>query len=111
MDAAEAKEQEEAQEISEERKERLSPFTFTKCNIQPGETIYFYTDLELTCKVVDDKYVEYKGKVYSLSALATALSGSKWGVAGPRYFKYKGEWLRLYAGKDRSGSADRLPPR
>ena len=30
MDAAEAKEQEEAQEISEERKERLSPFTFTK---------------------------------------------------------------------------------
>ena len=37
----EAKEQEEAQEISEERKERLSPFTFTKCNIQPGETIYF----------------------------------------------------------------------
>ena len=49
MDAAEAKEQEEAQEISEERKERLSPFTFTKCNIQPGETIYFYTDPELTC--------------------------------------------------------------
>ena len=93
MDAAEAKEQEETQEISEERKERLSPFTFTKCNIQPGETIYFYTDPELTCKVVDDKYAEYKGKVYSLSALATALSGSKWGVAGPRYFKYKGEWL------------------
>ena len=93
MDATEAKEQEEAQEISEERKERLSPFTFTKCNIQPGETIYFYTDPELTCTVVDDKHVEYQGKVYSLSALATALSGSKWGVAGPRYFKYKGEWL------------------
>jgi len=25
--------------------------------------------------------------------LATELSGSKWGVAGPRYFKNKGEWL------------------
>ena len=62
MDTAEAKEQEEAQEISEERKERLSPFTFTKCNIQPGETIYFYTDPELTCKVVDDKYVNIRAR-------------------------------------------------
>ena len=93
MDANEAKAEEEAQEISEERKERLSPFTFSKCNIKPGETIYFYADPELTCTVVDDKHVEYQGKTYSLSALATALSGSKWGVAGPRYFKYKGEWL------------------
>ena len=35
----------------------------------------------------------YKGKKYSLSSLATELLGAKHGVAGPRYFKYNGEWL------------------
>ena len=93
MNASEAKAQEEAQEISDERKERLSPFTFAKCNIKPGETICYYSDPELICTVVDDKHIEYQGNIYSLSALATALSGSKWTVAGPRYFKYNGEWL------------------
>ena len=29
----------------------------------------------------------------SLSTLAQLLTGSKYPVAGPRYFKYKGEWL------------------
>lgn len=93
MDAQEAKAQQEAQEISEERKERLSAFTFSKCGIAPGEIISFYSDPAITCIVLDDKYVEYQGRKYSLSALATELSGSKWSVAGPRYFKYKGEWL------------------
>ena len=35
----------------------------------------------------------YQGQLYSLSALAQLLTGSKYSVAGPRYFKYKGEWL------------------
>lgn len=93
MNTNEEQEQEVAQEISAERKERLSPFTFSKCNIQPGEVIVYYNNPNIICTVVDDKNVEYEGKKYSLSALATELSGSKWGVAGPRYFKYKGEWL------------------
>lgn len=93
MDAQEVQAQQEAQEISAERKERLSPFTFSKCGIMPGEVLTFCSDPSITCVVLDDKYVEYQGKKYSLSALATELSGSKWGVAGPRYFKYKGEWL------------------
>lgn len=93
MNSNEAQEQETAQEISAERKERLSPFTFSKCNIAPGEVLTYYCDPTITCTVVDDKIVEYNGNKYSLSALATELSGSKWGVAGPRYFKYKGEWL------------------
>ena len=46
-------------------------------------------------KVLDEKTVEYKGKPFSLSALAALILGkdSSAGVAGPRYFKYKGEWL------------------
>lgn len=93
MNDKEAKAQEAAQEISAERKERLTPFAFSKCNIAPGEIIEYCNDPTITCVVLDDKNVEFEGKRYSLSALATELTGSKWGVAGPRYFKYKGEWL------------------
>ena len=81
------------QEIDAEHKERLAPFRFSMCNIAPGEEIEYCNNPEIRCKVVDDKQVEYQGQKYSLSALAQLLTGSKWSVAGPRYFKYKGEWL------------------
>ena len=86
-----------AQEIGEEHIERLSPFAFSKCNITAGTKITFVcrgNDYSGTdCTVVDDKNIEYNGKKYSLSALATEFIGSKHGVAGPMYFKYNGEWL------------------
>ena len=84
--------EETAEEIEAEHKERLSPFAFSKCNIRPGEVIEWYNDPAMTFVVLDDKNVEYKGRPYSLSALASLLTGIK-SVAGPRYFKYKGEWL------------------
>lgn len=43
--------------------------------------------------MVDDRTAEYQGERYSLSGLATKLTGGKWGVAGSRYFKYNGIWL------------------
>ena len=93
-----------AGEIEEEHIERLSPFTFSKCNIPVGATITYInrgkSNSGLEVVVVDDKNVEYQGKKYSLSALATELSGSKHGVAGPRYFKYNGEWLNTIRAKN-----------
>lgn len=92
-----------AQEIEEEHIERLSPFTFSKCNIPVGETIIFVCrgnpNSGAECTVVDDKTIEYQGRNLSLSALATELTGSKWSVAGPRYFKYNGEWLHILRAK------------
>lgn len=41
----------------------------------------------------DDHNVEHNGKKWPLSALASMLTQSKWGSAGPQYFKYSGEWL------------------
>ena len=95
MTAEEQEAEETAEEVDEVHKERLSPFTFSKCNLQPGEEIYWYDDPEMTFKIVDDKNVEYKGKKFTLSALAALLLGkdSSAGIGGPRYFKYKGEWL------------------
>jgi len=86
-----------AEDIKAQKKERLAPFSFSICQIPVGATIEYYNRSDeksgLTCTVVDDHNVEFEGKKWSLSALATMLSGSKWGVAGPRYFKYNGEWL------------------
>ena len=93
MDEAQKQAEETAQEIDAEHKERLAPFRFSMCNISPGEEIEYCNNPEIRCKVIDDKQVEYQGQKYSLSALAQLLTGSKWSVAGPRYFKYKGEWL------------------
>lgn len=95
--AAEQKDERIAQEISEAHQERLSPFSFSKCNIAVGEEIEFSctgnTNSGTVYKVVDDKHVDYNGQRWSLSALARHLTGRKSDTAGPRYFKYKGEWL------------------
>ena len=94
------KEQEDAEtalEISEQHQERMAPFTFSVCGIAIGEQIEFYCNGNdhsgTLCEVVDDKHVSYNGETWSLTALAKHLTGVKSAIAGPKYFKYKGEWL------------------
>lgn len=94
---SEKNEEKIANDVEQENIERLTPFNFNMVNIKPGEKITFVNIASpnngIECVVVNDKQVEYNGEKWSLSALATVLSNSKWSVAGPRYFKYKGEWL------------------
>ena len=95
--AIEQREEALAQEINEQHQERLSPFAFSKCEIKIGEQVEFCCNGNIhsgkLCEVVDDKHVAYDGKVWSLTALAQHLTESNRPLAGPRYFKYKGEWL------------------
>ena len=96
--AEEKKEEETAKEISEAHQDRLAAFRFSMCDISVGEQIEFsYNGCEKSgtmCTVVDDKHVKYNDETWSLTALAKHLLGDvKWALAGPRYFKYKGEWL------------------
>ena len=95
--AAERQDEELAQEISEQHQERLSPFRFSLCNIAAGEPIEFCCagneHSGETCTVYDNKHVKYNGEIWSLTALVKHLLDTKQSVAGPRYFKYKGEWL------------------
>ena len=93
MNESEKQAEDLAEEIEEVHRERSAPFNFTMCHIKPGEYIEWYADPNMKFEVIDDKYISYQGKPCSLTAVATQLTGSKWGVAGPRYFKYKGEWL------------------
>lgn len=91
--ANEVQAEETAMEIDTESTERASNFSFSKCQIPVGNDIEYAYDTTIKAKVVDDRNVEYNGEIMSLTALAKALSGKKYSIPGPKYFKYKGEWL------------------
>ena len=82
-----------AQEIKTESSERASNFSFAKCCIPIGATIEYGDNPAITATVLDDRYVEYQGERMSLTALAKLLTGKTYAIGGPRYFKYRGEWL------------------
>ena len=89
----EVKEEELAKDLDTETSEKAERFSFAKCNISVGEEIEFYADSSKKCRVVDERTVEYEGKNMSLTALAKLLTGKKYALAGPKFFKYKGEYL------------------
>ena len=95
--AAEQEDEALAQEINEVHQERVSPFAFSMCGIANGEQIEFCCngnpESGALATVADDKHVEFRGETWSLTALAKHLLGTKTSIAGPKYFKYKGEWL------------------
>ncbi len=76
-----------------ETTERAANFSFTKCQIPVGEEIEYAYDPSLKAKVVGDRAAEFNGVTMFLIAFTKQLSGKKYPVIGPRYFKYKGEWL------------------
>lgn len=86
-----------AQEIIEQHQERWAPFAFSLCNISVGEQIEFCSPGSendgVVCTVVNDRRVEYAGKRWSLTGLANHLLDTTTVMHGPRYYKYKGEWL------------------
>ena len=91
--AAEAEEEKLAQEIDTENHEKAENFSFLKCKIPVGAEIEYYDNPDIKCKVVGDRKIEYQGKEMSLTAAAKIISGKKYSIAGPKFFKYKGEWL------------------
>ncbi len=89
----EAAAEEVAEAIATETQEKMENFSFSKCQIPIGAVLEYCNDSSITCVVVDDRMVEYEGKKMYLTGLAKKLLGKRTGVAGPRYFKYNGEWL------------------
>ncbi len=94
--AEEAQAEETAKEVDTEHAEKASNFSFFKCQIAVGEQIEYAYDPSITATVVGDRAIEaieYNGTTMSLTALAKQLTGKKYAIAGPKFFKYKGEWL------------------
>ena len=86
-----------ARQIEEQHRERVSPFAFSKCGISEGAELEFCCrGNEHTgerCTVADDKHVRFQDEIWSLTALAKHLLGTRNSVAGPQYSKYNGAWL------------------
>lgn len=82
-----------AEQIATETQEKAENFSFSKCNIPVGAVLEYAYDATITCTVVNDRLVEYQGKQMYLTGLAKLLLNKRTGIAGPRYFKYNGEWL------------------
>jgi hypothetical protein len=87
-------------EMTEEMKEfveRRPPFRFSFAQISRGAELCFVRDERITCKVIDDKSIEFEGQITSLSAAASEIL-NKFGrkttqVQGPIYWLYEGETL------------------
>lgn len=86
-----------AEEIKEASSERAATFAFSLCKIPVGDQIEFCCPGNehdgISVCVVDNKHVSYNSEVWSLTGLVKALTHTKSALAGPRFFKYKGEWL------------------
>ena len=96
-DKKQEEEEETAIEVKEVSQERLAPFSFDLIHVAPGEEIEFWYSTKkpsgIMCKVVDNKRIEVDGSMYSLTAFVKKMLQIRHAVAGPCYFKYKGEWL------------------
>ena len=86
----EQSEEKEAYEIEVEHKVRANNFTFSEWKIPMGAILHYKNNKAITCKVVDERRVEYNGERLYLTGLAKRLLGKERGVCGPDYFLYKG---------------------
>lgn len=82
-----------AEEIQKETRIRGAKFTFSEWEIPVGAVLEYYKNPDIKCTVVDDRKVEYEGEIMFLSGVAKKIMGKQSGIAGPRYFKYKGTEL------------------
>lgn len=89
---------EEAESVDPQSKQardkmRRPNFNFGEMNVPVGAELVFVRGGDATCRVVDDKRVEYEGEEYRLTALTTQLCGATRNVAPMPYWQYEGRVL------------------
>lgn len=80
-----------------EEHERRQPFRFSIAKVPANSILRFTRDENKTCRVINDKYVEFEGQTMSLSGAALCLLKEmgyrSQQVQGPLYWAYDGETL------------------
>ena len=84
--------------IAFEKESRIGArFNFRIVGIEPGAILSFGKDEKITCEVVSNTEVKFRGKNHSLSSagvIAINECGYKWTrIAGPKHWKFEGETL------------------
>lgn len=87
----------EEQRALDRERQRRANFRFGLVGIEPGELLRSAFDENLTCKVVGDRDVEFRGQTESLSSAAMIVArekGYNWrAISGPAWWKYDGRTL------------------
>ncbi|MGL9622026.1 GIY-YIG nuclease family protein [Bradyrhizobium sp. U531] len=82
--------------LNEERKRRAN-FRFSLIGIKPGTELQSVFDDNITCRVKNDRWVEFRGEEHSLSSSALLVAHEKglgWAaIQGPQYWKHNGKTL------------------
>ena len=68
-------------------------FNFKMVDIPIGAELVFSRDKNIKAKVIDNRNIEFNGKITSLSNSAQKILGYNYGVAGTLYWMYEGETL------------------
>lgn len=85
------KQLEEEQRAEEARENaKRGKFHFSEVGIKPGEEVVFVEDDSIRPIVVDDRHIEYKGQVASLSSLAQKIKQTPYPLQGTAWFTYNG---------------------
>jgi len=91
-------EEEEDIEAVKRTKNIRSRFNFGMVNVAIGTILTFSKDRDITCKIVDNKSVEFEGDIHSLSSSARVIinrMGYNWSqVQGPVYWMFENESLQ-----------------
>lgn len=87
----------EDKEALSKKRQRRSNISFDMFNINVGEVLTFSKDHDITCKVIDNKKVEFEGEILSVSKSALKVLhslGYEWAtVNGWTQWCYKGKEL------------------
>lgn len=92
MTKDEIKQKNLSEEINSEKKDRLSNFRFSYCNLKEGDVISSLENPEIKATIIDNNHITYNGMTYTLSGLAKEITNAKT-IAGPRHFTYEGKIL------------------
>ncbi len=82
-------------DTSKKQKTKRPPVNFVKCNIPMGAEQVFTEDSSVKVIVVDERKVQYKDEITSLSAISDGIKG--YSTSGPTYFTYQGKTIAQIA--------------
>ena len=83
---------EDQQALNQARTNR-AVFNFSMVDISVGAELIFSRNKNIKAKVVDNRSIEFNGKITSLSKSAQKILGYNYGIAGTDYWMYEGETL------------------
>jgi hypothetical protein len=86
-------ESQEDQQALNQARTRRSIFNFKMVDIPVGAELTFSRDENIKAKVIDNRLIEYNGKITSLSESAHEILGCSSRVSGTLYWMYEGETL------------------